>query len=47
MEMKKMFRTGIVLALVALSAVSCVTNRKIAYLQDMKHATQIELENPT
>ena len=43
--MKKMFRTGIVLALVALSAVSCVTNRKIAYLQDMKHATQIELEN--
>ena len=45
MEMKKMFRTGIVLVLVALSAVSCVTNRKIAYLQDMKHATQIELEN--
>ena len=45
MEMKKMFRTGIVLALVALSAVSCVTNRKIAYLQDMKHMTQIELEN--
>lgn len=45
MEMKKMFRTGIVLALVALSAVSCVTNRKIAYLQDMRHATQIELEN--
>ena len=45
MEMKKMFRTGIVLALVALSAVSCVTNRTIAYLQDMKHATQIELEN--
>ena len=45
MEMKKMFRTGIVLALVALSAVSCVTNRKIAYLQDMKHATQIDLEN--
>ena len=43
--MKKMFRTRIVLALVALSAVSCVTNRKIAYLQDMKHATQIELEN--
>ncbi len=45
MEMKKMLRTGIVLTLVALSAVSCVTNRKIAYLQDMKHATQIELEN--
>lgn len=45
MEMKRILRTGIVLALVALSAVSCVTNRKIAYLQDMKHATQIELEN--
>ena len=43
--MKKMLRTGIVITLVALSAVSCVTNRKIAYLQDMKHATQIELEN--
>ena len=45
MEMKKMLRTGIVIALAALSAVSCVTNRKIAYLQDMKHNTQIELEN--
>ena len=45
MEMKKMLRTGIVITLVALSAVSCVTNRKVAYLQDMKHATQIELEN--
>ena len=43
--MKKMLRTGIVITLVALSAVSCVTNRKIAYLQDMKHATQIDLEN--
>lgn len=45
MEMKKMLRTGIVITLVALSAVSCVTNRKIAYLQDMKHNTQIELED--
>ena len=45
MEMKKMLRTGILITLVALLAVSCVTNRKIAYLQDMKHATQIELEN--
>lgn len=40
-----MLRTGIVITLVALSAVSCVTNRKIAYLQDMKHNTQIELED--
>ena len=45
MEMKKMLRTGILITLVALSAVSCVTNRKIAYLQDMKHATRIDLEN--
>ena len=43
--MKNQFRTMIIIALVALSAVSCVTNRKIAYLQDMKHNTQIELEN--
>lgn len=45
MDTKKMLRTGIVIALVAVSAVSCVTNRKIAYLQDMKHGTQIELED--
>ena len=43
--MKTQFRTIIILALVAVSAVSCVTNRKIAYLQDMKHGTQIELED--
>lgn len=43
--MKTQFRTVIILALAALSAVSCVTNRKIAYLQDMKHGTQIELED--
>ena len=45
MEMKKTLRTGIVIMLVALSTVSCVTNRKVAYLQDMKHNSQIELEN--
>ena len=45
MNCKRLFRTGLVLVLTAWSAVSCVTNRKIAYLQDMKHATQIELEN--
>lgn len=43
--MKTPIRTYIILALVALSAVSCVTNRKIAYLQDMKHGTQIDLED--
>ena len=45
MEMKKMIRTGILVTLAALTATSCVTNRKVAYLQDMKHGTQIELEN--
>lgn len=45
MKMNRMLRPGIVIMLVALSAVSCVTNRKVAYLQDMKHNTQIELEN--
>ena len=43
--MKIRISTLMVIALAALSAVSCVTNRKIAYLQDMKHNTQIELEN--
>lgn len=43
--MNTSLRTVLVIALAALSAVSCVTNRKIAYLQDMKHGTQIELED--
>ena len=37
-------RAAILASLAALS-VSCVTTRKIAYLQDMAHETQIELEN--
>lgn len=45
MNSKRILRTGIVIALVAVSAVSCVTNKKVAYLQDMKHETQIELED--
>lgn len=45
MNSKKILRTGIVIVLAAMSAVSCVTNKKIAYLQDMKHGTQIELED--
>lgn len=45
MDKKRLLRTGIIIALAAVSAVSCVTNRKIAYLQDMKHGTQIELED--
>ena len=35
---------GLILALSA-AAASCVTTRKVAYLQDMEHETQIELEN--
>lgn len=45
MNSKRIFRTGIIIALTAVMTVSCVTNRKVAYLQDMKHGTQIELEN--
>ena len=45
MNSNRIIRTAIVVALTALSAVSCVTNRKVAYLQDMQHETQIELED--
>lgn len=45
MDFNRILRASFVIVLAALSAVSCVTNRKIAYLQDMKHNTQIELEN--
>ena len=45
MYMKQILRTGLVLALAALTAASCVTTRKIAYLQDMSHKSQIALEN--
>lgn len=43
--MNTSFRTIIVIALTSMLVVSCVTNRKVAYLQDMKHGTQIELED--
>ena len=36
---------GAALAFVALLSVSCVTTKKVAYLQDMKHETQISLED--
>ncbi len=45
MNSKRILITGIVLVLTALSTVSCVTNRKVAYLQNMNHGSQIELEN--
>ena len=43
-NMKRIFRLGLLVVLTAL-AVSCVTTRKIAYLQDMGHESQIELED--
>lgn len=45
MKIQRIIRAGIVLALAGLASASCVTTRKVAYLQDMKHETQIELEN--
>ena len=44
MKIQRIIRTGLALAL-AIMAASCVTTRKVAYLQDMEHETQIELEN--
>lgn len=45
MKIQRIIRTSLVLTLAAFAAVSCVTTRKVAYLQDMEHETQIELEN--
>lgn len=45
MNIHRNIRTVVVLAFFALTASSCVTTRKIVYLQDMEHETQIELEN--
>ena len=44
MKIQRIIRMGVVMVLAAM-AVSCVTTRKVAYLQDMEHETQIELEN--
>ena len=45
MKFRSILQEAIVLVLTIITAASCVTNRKIAYLQDMKHNSQIELEN--
>ena len=45
MKIQRIIRTGLILAFAAMTAASCVTTKKIAYLQDMKHGTQIELED--
>ena len=45
MNSKRILRKCTVIMLASIMTVSCVTNKKVAYLQDMKHGTQIELEN--
>ena len=45
MKFKCIIPKAFILVLATITAVSCVTNRKVAYLQDMKNNSQIELEN--
>jgi len=45
MKLNWIIRTGFALVGTAFLMVSCVTTRKVAYLQDMKHETQISLED--
>ncbi len=43
--MKRFLSNGLLVILAALCVVSCVTTKKIAYLQDLTHGSQIELED--
>ena len=43
--MKRILSNGLLVILAALCVVSCVTTKKIAYLQDLTHGSQIELED--
>ena len=45
MKIQRFIRTCFILGLFALATASCVTNKRVAYLQDMQHETQIELED--
>lgn len=45
MKINRLLRLGIALGMAAFLTASCVTTKKIAYLQDMRHGSQIELEN--
>lgn len=45
MKFRNIFPKAVFLSLAILTMASCVTNRKVAYLQDMTHNSQIELEN--
>lgn len=44
MKIQRLFRVFFALSL-GMIAASCVTTRKVAYLQDMEHETQIEIEH--
>ena len=45
MKFRNILPKALVLVAATLTMASCVTNRKIAYLQDMTHNSQIDLEN--
>lgn len=45
MKTKKLFHYCFALTTLMLLLNSCVTTKQVAYLQDMEHGTQIELEN--
>lgn len=45
MKTRKLFHYCLALAALMLMFNSCVTTKQVAYLQDMEHGTQIELEN--
>ena len=45
MLIKRIVRTGAVLVLAGLFVASCVSTRQVAYLQDMRHESQITLED--
>lgn len=45
MKIQRIIRTSVVIALATMTAISCVTTRRVVYLQDMEHETQIELED--
>lgn len=45
MNTKRLFHYCFALAALMLMFNSCVTTKQVAYLQDMEHGTQIELEN--
>jgi len=45
MKTKKLFHYCLAITALMLMLNSCVTTKQVAYLQDMEHGTQIELEN--